>query len=123
MQPFLADLQPRLDAAVAQSGVASASIAIVHGDASFAAASGKANAITGIAATPDTVYLIGSVTKPLAATLAMQLVDRGLLSLDDTLQEHLPELVLAQPERARDISIHSLLCHTSGIDGDHLIDS
>ena len=123
MQPFLANLQSILDAAVAQSGVPGASVAIARGGTLFAAASGQANAIAAIDATPETVYLIGSVTKPLAATLVMQLIERGLLSLDDTLQRHLPELVLSQPEKAREISIHSLLCHTSGIDGDRLIDS
>lgn len=123
MQPFIADLQSRLDAAVADSGVPSASIALGRGGATFAAASGKANALAGVDATPATVYLIGSVTKPLAASLVMQLVDRGVLSLEDTLQQHLPELALSQPQKAHDISIRSLLCHVSGIDGDRLIDS
>ena len=51
---------------------------------------------------PDTIFRISSVTKPVVAALAMQLVDDGLLSLDDPVDALLPELadrrVLRSPD-------------------------
>lgn len=51
---------------------------------------------------PDSVFRISSVTKPVVATLAMGLVDEGLLHLDDPVDALLPELadrrVLRDPD-------------------------
>ena len=41
---------------------------------------------------PDTVFRLSSTTKPIIAALAMTLVDDGTLSLDQTVDELLPEL-------------------------------
>ncbi|MGY1669631.1 serine hydrolase domain-containing protein [Geodermatophilus sp. SYSU D00710] len=53
------------------------------------------------AVTPDTVFRIASVTKPVVAAAALTLVDDGTLGLDDPVDAHLPELagprVLADP--------------------------
>lgn len=38
----------------------------------------------------DAIFLIASITKPVVAMAALLLVERGLLSLDDRVQEHLP---------------------------------
>ena len=46
------------------------------------AASGILNLGTGVEATTDSLFQIGSITKVWTATLAMQLVDEGLLDLD-----------------------------------------
>ncbi|WP_219509676.1 serine hydrolase domain-containing protein [Nonomuraea ceibae] len=61
-------------------------------------------------------YRIGSQTKEMVATVLLQLVDKGLLSLDDKLGDLLPELVDKDlVERANEITVHQLLRHTSGI--------
>ncbi|MGY1667075.1 serine hydrolase domain-containing protein [Geodermatophilus sp. SYSU D00696] len=56
------------------------------------------------AVTPDTVFRIASVTKPVVAAAALTLVDDGTLGLDDPVDAHLPELaglrVLADPADA-----------------------
>ena len=60
----------------------------------------------------DSIYDLASLTKPLAATLAvMGLVDRSIISLDAKLGEILPDSV---PRDKRDISVRLLLCHSSG---------
>lgn len=41
---------------------------------------------------PDTIVRLSSLTKPIAAAVAMMLVDEGLLHLDDTVERWLPEL-------------------------------
>lgn len=64
-------------------------------------------------AKPDSMFLLGSITKPLAVALpVMILVDRGELKLADHAVKYLPEF----NEGARkDITIEQLLTHTSGL--------
>jgi CubicO group peptidase (beta-lactamase class C family) len=68
------------------------------------------------------VFQIGSITKVYTATQVLQLVDGGLVELDATVRTYLPELELSDAEAARRITVRQLLCHTSGLDGDHFPD-
>ena len=45
----------------------------------------------GEARTPQAVFLLASITKPMTATAVMILADRGELSLDDPVQKFIPE--------------------------------
>jgi methyl acetate hydrolase len=80
-----------------------------------------------IAIKPDSVGYIASMTKPITAVAAMQLVERGKLKLDVPASEICPELsnvkvlegfdsnglpILRLPKRA--ITLRQLLTHTSG---------
>jgi dipeptidyl aminopeptidase/acylaminoacyl peptidase/CubicO group peptidase (beta-lactamase class C family) len=87
------------------------------------AACGLLNADAGIEATTDSVWQIGSVSKVWTATLAMQLVDDGLLDLDSPVADYLPELELADADVAKTVTMRHLLTHTSGIDGDVFTDT
>jgi CubicO group peptidase (beta-lactamase class C family) len=62
--------------------------------------------------TTDTKFRLGSITKQFTATLVLQLVEEGKLSLDTTLATALP--YYRQDTGAR-ITVHHLLAHTSGI--------
>ncbi|HCN77607.1 MAG TPA: serine hydrolase [Verrucomicrobiales bacterium] len=63
-------------------------------------------------AKPDSMFLLGSITKPLTAAAVMVLVDRGEVKLSDAAVKVLPEF----NEGARkDITIEQLLTHTSGL--------
>lgn len=64
--------------------------------------------------TPETVYHSGSLGKTYTATAVMQLVDLGILSLDDAINEHLP-FEVSNPLGERDITVHDLLTHRSGL--------
>ena len=86
-------------------------------------ATGVLNVETGVEATPDSVFQIGSMTKVWTATLAMQLVDEGKLDLDAPVAEVLPELELSDPAVAKTVTMRHLLSHTSGIDGDVFTDT
>ncbi|MEY4266002.1 MAG: Penicillin-binding protein 4*, partial [Pseudomonadota bacterium] len=66
----------------------------------------------GHGATPDAVYLLASITKPVNAVAVMMLVERGLVSLDDPVARYLPEF--AGPDRAA-VRVRHLLTHTSGL--------
>jgi CubicO group peptidase (beta-lactamase class C family) len=64
-----------------------------------------------VAAGPETVYRIGSLTKQFTAAAVMRLVERGELSLDDPLTDYLPDY----PVQGHTVTIRHLLNHTSGI--------
>ncbi|MEY9486772.1 D-alanyl-D-alanine carboxypeptidase [Streptomyces calvus] len=60
-------------------------------------------------------FRAGSITKTFVATVVLQLADEGRLSLDDTVEEHLPGLVRGAGNDGRALTLRSLLTHTSGL--------
>lgn len=93
------------------------SVGVVHqGELIWSQGYGFADVEKGIAATPATLYRLGSVSKVLTATAVMIQRDRGLLQLDDPVTRHLPELAIANPfEEAGPVTIRHLLTHTGGL--------
>lgn len=62
--------------------------------------------------TPETVFDLASLTKPLATAVSvMILIENGQLRLNDTIGKFIPDL---EDERARRVTILELLTHTSG---------
>jgi CubicO group peptidase (beta-lactamase class C family) len=61
---------------------------------------------------PDSIFLVASVTKPVVATALMLLVERGKLMISDRVADHLPEFGNHGKEAVR---VHHLLTHTSGL--------
>lgn len=61
---------------------------------------------------PDTIFLVASVTKPVTATAAMLLVERGKLLLSDRVADHLSEFAAHGKHAVR---IRHLFTHTSGL--------
>lgn len=78
---------------------------------------------TGQPVTDATVFQIGSITKVWTATLVMQLVDEGLLSLETRIADVLPELKLRDAAVREGLTVWHLLTHTNGIDGDVFVDT
>jgi CubicO group peptidase (beta-lactamase class C family) len=68
--------------------------------------------------TSESVARSGSVGKTYTATAVMQLVERGALRLDDTVNRHLPDHQVVNPLGEREITVHDLLTHRSGLSGD-----
>lgn len=65
---------------------------------------------------PTTLFQIGSDTKKMTALLALQQVEDGTLSLDSTVEEVLPALVLSHsPEWSSQATLHDLLSHQGGL--------
>ena len=71
---------------------------------------GFASVADNIKANNKTKYRIGSISKSFTATLIMQLVEQGKLSLDDKLSNFFPTIT-----NAKKITIKHLLQHRSGI--------
>ena len=72
---------------------------------------GMANLTYGIPFKPDTRTNIGSTSKQFTAFAIMLQAERGLLSLDDDIRTHIPEL----PEFDETIQVRHLITHTSGL--------
>jgi CubicO group peptidase (beta-lactamase class C family) len=114
---YLDDIQHRLDALARQHRVPGATLAISRGGELLDFATGVINLRTGVPATTDSVFQIGSNTKLMTTTLIMQLVDDGKVELDAPVRTYVPSFELAVPG-AEQITIRQLLTHTSGIQGD-----
>jgi CubicO group peptidase (beta-lactamase class C family) len=61
---------------------------------------------------PDTVYILASISKPIAVSGLMLLVERGDVVLSDRVQHYLPEF---QGEHKDNVRVWHLLSHTSGL--------
>ena len=72
---------------------------------------GLADAELEVPAKADTLFRIASVTKQFTAAAVMKLVERGQLSLEDTLAQLVPEL----PTPGHTVTLRHLLAHTSGL--------
>lgn len=65
--------------------------------------------------TPDTIFGVASVSKSFTALAIMQLVDAGLICLDDPVIKYLPELKLPGAAEMSTIKVRHLLSHTTGL--------
>ena len=113
----------QLPSLLAEHDVPAAAVAVSLGDEVVDAAAGVLNLSTGVEATTDSVFQIGSITKVWTATLVMQLVDEGLLDLDERVRTYLPEFQIADEAAADSMTVRQLLCHTAGFEGDNFTDT
>ncbi len=92
-------------------------LAIVEGDKVIHYSShGKARP-GGEAPTPQTPFLIGSLTKSITALAVMQLVEAGKVDLDSPGQRYLPWFKVADPLASSQITVRHLLNQNSGLPG------
>ncbi|MBB6623126.1 beta-lactamase family protein [Clostridium gasigenes] len=71
---------------------------------------GYSNKEKGIKNTPQTKFMIGSMTKAITALCIMQLSEKGMLSTQQNIENYIPDFY-----KGHGITIHHLLNHTSGI--------
>lgn len=119
----LADIPELLTRAAARYRIPGASLAVLADGETFEAATGLVNRDSGVEATPDAVFQIGSITKVFTATLVLQLVEEGAVTLEAPVRQYLPGFVLGDAEAAGQITVRQLLTHTSGMDGDFFQDA
>jgi methyl acetate hydrolase len=118
-----------LDAAVANSGlVGGVAMAATAEQLLYQGAFGWRDRETGDKTAIDNVFMLASLTKTVTAVAAMQLVERGMLGLDDPIGSVLPQLAhpdvlegfaddgtpILRPARQQ-ITLRRLLSHTSGL--------
>jgi len=88
---------------------------------------GVVNKDTGQEASPDTVYRIYSMTKPITIAVIMSLVEEGKISLDDPVSKYIPQLANmqvaslgedGQPKlspQAAPMTVEDLMLHRAGM--------
>ena len=97
-----------------QMGSFSGSILIAGGgEILFSKGYGYANLEQQIPNSPDTRFQIGSLGKQFVAAAIMRLQESGLLSVGDPVTRFLPDY-----RYGSEMTIHHLLCHTSGLPTD-----
>ncbi|MDP9100628.1 MAG: beta-lactamase family protein [Actinomycetota bacterium] len=115
--------QERLTVLAEKFDVPGASLGIWRSGEVLEAATGVLNTSTGVRTTTESVFQIGSITKVWTACLVMQLVDEGLLDLDEPVVTYLPDFRVADPDVTSAVTCRHLLAHSSGIDGDLFLDT
>ena len=91
------------------------SVAIVQGDQIvYQKGYGQADS-SGRQVTPQTPFIIGSISKTFTALAVMQLVEAGKVELDAPVQRYLPYFRVADPHASAQITVRHLLNHTSGL--------
>src|SRR5581483_3308049 len=67
--------------------------------------------------TPDTMMMIGSITKSMTTMLAASLVDDGRLTWETRLVDLLPDFAVGDPALTRRLTIRDAFCNCSGVPG------
>ncbi len=113
VEPVAVDLEERVGQLMAPytGDVPGGVVGVVRdGELVFARGYGMANLTHHVPFTTATVTNIGSTSKQFTAFAIMLLQERGELSLDDDVREHIPEL----PAFDQPVTLRHLLTHTSG---------
>ncbi len=107
-----------------------------HGKPVYLKCFGVRDVATNVPMTPDTIFALHSMTKPITSVAAMMLIDAGKLSLSDPASKYIPGFadvkvgvsslaadgtpVLQLVPLDRPVTIMDLLRHTSGITYDYI---
>lgn len=113
---FSPDRQARIESAISKFLAAGhapgVSVAVVQdGKFVWSGGFGMADLENSVPATADTLYRLGSISKPITATAALVLSERGQLDLDAPVQRSCP----AFPQKPWPITTRQLLGHLGGI--------
>jgi CubicO group peptidase (beta-lactamase class C family) len=63
----------------------------------------------------DTIFAIGSITKVFTTILLADMVNRGLVNLDDPIQQYLPPSIKVPTYNGQKITLENLATHTAGL--------
>ena len=89
-----------------QSGATA--IVTKNGEILYRGAIGMADIASGVKASPEHVFRIGSITKQFTAVAILQLEEQGRLSVSDAITNYIPDY----PTQGHHITIEHLLTHT-----------
>lgn len=101
---------------LAEYGIPGAAVGVYRDGEIAEFAVGVRNVESGVAATTDTVYQCGSMTKTWTAIAFMQLVGEGAVDLDGPVRRYLGGFRVGDPETSAKVTPRHLLNHTNGIE-------
>jgi D-alanyl-D-alanine-carboxypeptidase/D-alanyl-D-alanine-endopeptidase len=76
---------------------------------------GKLSTLSNATVDQNTIFAIGSNTKVFTTTLLADMVNKGLIKLDDPIEKYLPSNVKVPQYNGHKITIEDLATHTSGL--------
>ena len=90
---------------------------ITGGRLEWARGYGTTSAIKGAPVAPDTIFQAASISKPVAAMMAMRLVEQGKLDLDEDVNLKLRSWRVPENEYTKEekVTLRRLLSHTAGL--------
>ncbi|MEZ4616031.1 MAG: serine hydrolase domain-containing protein [Caldilineaceae bacterium] len=103
-----------ITAQMAKQRVPGLALAVIEGE-QVAYVKGYGSARSGQPVTPQTQFLIASLSKSFTAVAVLQLVEAGQVELDAPVQRYLPDFTLADPTVAAQITVRQLLNQISGL--------
>ena len=113
--PDLTSIDAYVAARMRSARIPGVALAIVQGERIvYLRGYGRADQ-SGRPVTPETPFIIGSITKSMTALAVMQLVEDGLVELDAPVQRYIPWFRLADPAASAQITVRMLIDQTSGI--------
>jgi CubicO group peptidase (beta-lactamase class C family) len=113
--PGFAAIESFVEEEMAAQRIPGLALGIVEGDRIvYVRGFGEADD-SGRSVTPQTPFIIGSVSKSFTALAIMQLVEAGKVKLDAPVQRYLPWFQVADEEASAEITVRHFLNHTSGL--------
>ncbi len=100
--------------------VVGASFAVIdHGEIVYSEGFGFSDLVNQVKVTSNTIFPIGSCTKTFTAIAVMQLHEKGLLDINESIKKYIPELTIpSKYNDGNEIFIKDILSHISGLPSD-----
>lgn len=116
LDQLTADLDRQLPAWMAEAALPGLAFAVIR-DARVAwqRVFGVADRQSGVTVGDDTVFEVGSMSKPVFAYAALKLHDDGILDLDTPLVTYRPGRLVTNDARSDQITARHVLAHTTGL--------
>src|SRR5919107_704499 len=111
---LLEELDAKIRAGMREHGIPGVAVGMIHRGKHHIKGYGVTNVDYPTPVDGDTLFRIGSTTKTFTGTVAMRLVDRGELDLDERVRTYLPDFATSQPSVARRVTVRQLLNHSAG---------
>ena len=112
----LGELDGIVEDAMTRTGVPGIAVGVVYKDqVVYAKGFGVREIDKPGAIDADTVFMLASVSKPIASTIVAKLVGDGLIGWHDPVIEHNPDFALSDPYVTKNATFVDLLSHRSGL--------
>src|SRR6266487_3458383 len=114
-EPDIASIDAYVSAQVQANHIPGVALGLVHNDQIVHLRGFGSADQSGRAVTPNTPFILASVSKSFTALAVMQLVESGKVKLDAPVQRYLPWFRVADPVASTRITVRHLLYQTSGL--------
>src|SRR6266496_5653821 len=114
-EPDIASIDAYVSAQMQANHIPGVALGLVHNDQIVHLRGFGSADQSGRVVTPQTPFILASVSKSFTALAVMQLVEAGKIELDAPVQRYLPWFRVADPVASARITVRHLLYHTSGI--------